>query len=240
MGAGRFPVRGGLTFAMARRTYLERLFPMPPIFQDLAQEWCADQSTLLLKIVWDAYDRLKLEHFDRVPPALDDERKEESFNALLAVTMTRCKSAFAPFDILHEFPEQTSRMGGRANSPHPDIAFSFHNNPRSVWPLEGKVLYSEDDIDAYCAEVAENFLTGRYATFSSEGAMLGYLLGGKADDALKNIARLLQCRLFKHKSFMRHPHRVSSHQRKKLPTSASPLRFQCHHLILVIQATPFA
>lgn len=222
---------------MARRTYLERLFPGSTLFQDLAKEWCADQSAILLRLVWAAYDRLKRDHLDREPILQEDERKEESLNLLLALAIDGCKDKFAPFSVVHEVPEQTAGKGGRAQSPHPDIGFCFYENPRAVWPLEGKILESEHDVLAYCAEVMSNFLTGRYATFSNEGAMVGYLLSGDSRDVFMHIRKGINCRLLRHRVVRDRPHRVSRHAREKLPDPGSPAFFLCHHMILQISSS---
>jgi hypothetical protein len=219
---------------VARRTYLERLFPDSAVFQDLAKEWCADQSALLLRLVWDAYDRLKRDHLDRDPIRGEDERKEESLNLLLFLSIDRCKDRFAPFSVIHEVPEQTAGKGGRAQSPHPDVGFCFYENPRAVWPLEGKILESEHDVTAYCAEVTSNCLTGRYATFSNEGAMLGYLLSGDPNKTFAHIRKGISCNLLRHQVIRDRPHRVSSHSRENLPDPRSPRGFFCHHMILEI------
>jgi hypothetical protein len=142
---------------VARPTYLERLFPDSYAFQELAKEWCADQSALLLRLVWDAYDRLKRDHFEREPIRGEDDRKEESHNLLMTLSIDSCKDKFAPFSVIHEVPEQAAGKGGRAQSPHPDMGFCFYENPRAVWPLEGKVMESEDDVIAYSTEVTSNF-----------------------------------------------------------------------------------
>jgi hypothetical protein len=223
---------------VARRTYLERRFPTPPLFQTLAQEWCADQSASLLRLAWDAYDRLKKDHFEQLPLSHQDERKEETLNQLLALAMDQCKNRFAPFSIIHEVPEQTARKGGRSQSPHPDIGFCFYDNPRAVWPLEGKVLDNDRNVAAYSAEVNANFLTGRYATFSNEGAMIGYLLSGKPDIAFANIELGISSKLSDHNFIRDRAHKVSDHNRGTQPHPGSPIVFLCHHLILEIDTTP--
>jgi hypothetical protein len=204
---------------------------VPALFQDLAKEWCADQSALLLRLVWDGFDRFRRDSFDRELISREDERKEESLNYLLALSIDRCKDRFAPFSVISEVPEQTARKGGQGQSPHPDIGFCAYDNPRAVWPLEAKVLKSEDDVIAYCSEVTTNFLTGRYATFSNEGAMLGYLLTGQPTETFFSIGKLLCCRLADHKTIRNRPHKVSSHMRQNLPDRRSPVEFLCHHLI---------
>lgn len=220
---------------MTRATYLERRWPDARLFQQLAPEWCADHSRLLLALVWRGCDRLVENDLAEVPFSADDEAKEESLNFLLALRINECKSGDEPFYVHPEVPEQAKRKRGRGKSPQPDIGFVLYESPRSVWPLEGKVLNNERDIGPYVEEITGNFLTGRYATFSAEGAMLGYLLRGDPCVTFQCIAMKLGSALEHHPNFPERNHKISPHDREKgwQPRGAS--RFCCHHLLLRIK-----
>ena len=127
-----------------------------------------------------------------VPFSDSDEAKEESLNSLFALRIQQCKSGDEPFGVQHQPPEQTKRKRGKGRSPQPDIGFMLYDYPRAVWPLEGKILAQDQAVGPYVAEIRNNFITARYATFSSEGAMLGYLLHGEPDRAFAAIATRLQ------------------------------------------------
>ena len=219
---------------MTRRTYLERRWPDSPPFQQIARLWCDDQSRLLLDLVWRGYDRLLSEDLDEIPFSADDEAKEESLNYLLTVRIIQCMSGDEPFCVMHQPPEQTRRKRGRGRSPQPDIGFAFYDFPRTVWPLEAKVLTRETDTRPYLKEIKNNFLTARYATFSSEGAMLGYFLQGDPDRIFAAIDAGLQQSTTQHPHFPDRPHRLSSHRRDDTPHPNSPREFTCHHLLLRI------
>ncbi len=220
---------------MTRSTYLERRWPDPPLFQQFAGRWCQDQARLLLDLVWQAYDLLLLQDLSKVPFSDDDEAKEESLNSLLAIWINQCMSGYEPFCIQHQPPEQTKRIRGKGRSPQPDSGFVLRDCKRTIWPLEGKVLAHEQDIGPYLDEINNNFLTGRYATFSSEGAMLGYLLHGNPEQTFAVIGIRLGQTMTPHPHFPGRPHRISSHWRQQAPGSKSPAReFTCHHLLLRI------
>lgn len=216
---------------MTRRTYLERRWSDTPMFQQLAVLWCEGNSRRLLELVWRAFDLLIANDLGAIPFDAKDEAREESLNYLLSVRMDQCKGA-APFHVAHQPPEQTKRQRGKGKSPQPDIGFALYENPRAIWPLEGKVLMHDGDIAPYVAEVEANFITARYATFSSEGAMLGYLVSGDAETVLSGVGDALRCELRPHASFDQRPHRLSNHTRTNLPHRNSPADFVCHHLIL--------
>jgi len=219
---------------MTRLTYLERRWPDSPPFQQVADRWCQDQSRLLLDLVWRGYDRLMSQDLNEVPFSADSEAKEESLNHLLAVRIDQCKNGDAPFYVDHQPPEQTKRKRGRGRSPQPDIGFTLYGHPRTVWPLEGKVLAHETDTGPYLGEINSNFLTGRYATFSSEGAMLGYLLRGNPERTFEVIAAGLRETTMRHPHFLDRPHWISSHRRDDVRHLNSPREFTCHHLLLRI------
>jgi len=222
---------------MTRPTYLERRWPDSPTFQQVADRWCQDQSRLLLSLVWQGYDLLLSRYFNIVPFSGDDEAREESLNYLLTVRIQQCQSGYEPFRVVHQPPEQTRRKRGKGRSPQPDIGFALYDYPRTVWPLEGKILAHERATGPYLKEIKNNFLTGRYATFSSEGAMLGYLLRGDPEQTFLVIAAELRQTPRPHPHFVNRPHRISNHRRDDVPHRNSPREFTCHHLLLRIPTT---
>ena len=222
---------------MTRLTYLERRWPDSPPFQQVASSWCQDQSRLLLDLVWRGYDRLLSQDLNKVPFSGNEEVIEESLNHLLALRIDQCKSGDEPFSVEHEPPEQTKRKRGKGRSPQPDIGFALYNYPRTIWPLEGKVLAHETDTAPYLDEINSNFLTGRYATFSSEGAMLGYFFCGDYGRFFGAIAKKLKPATRQHPHFPDRPHRTTNHRRADTPHRNSPGEFTCHHLLLLIPTT---
>lgn len=222
---------------MTRRTYLERRWPVTPVFQEIAERWCAGQSRLLLGLVWRGYDLLSANDLQKVPFSADDEAKEESLNFRLVVRISQCKSGDEPFCVVHQPPEQTKRKRGRGRSPQPDIGFVLYEYPMSIWPMEGKMVNHEQDVADYLAEIETNLLTKRYATFSREGAMLGYLLKGDPYRTLNHIGNDLDVPLRRHSDFKDRPHRISDHRRNTGLVSGPPDDFVCHHLILKVTTT---
>lgn len=217
---------------MTRKTFLERAWPDTPTFQNIAVQWCAGQSRRLLDLVWRGYDLL-IADLQRTAFDANDEAREESLNYLLCLRINKCVGN-APFYVAHQPPEQTKRKRGGGRSPQPDIGFALYEYPRTIWPMEGKVLMHDRDITPYVDEIKTNFINARYATFSNEGAMLGYLVAGDAESVLSNVSAALGCTLRKHPQFLQRPHRLSDHTRVNLPHRNSPTAFVCHHLILCL------
>ncbi|MBN2025076.1 MAG: hypothetical protein JW809_20025 [Pirellulales bacterium] len=219
---------------MTRLTFIDRRWPDSPPFQQIARDWCQDQSCLLLDLIWRGYDQLLSQDLSEVLFSGDDEAREESLNFLLAIRIDQCKSGDAPFSVVHQPPEQTKRKRGKGRSPQPDIGFVLYAYPRTIWPLEAKVLARETDTGPYLDEINNNFVTGRYATFSSEGAMLGYFFRGNAEVIFAGIAAGLQQTPKPHPRFPDRPHRISGHRRDDVAHPGSPREFTCHHLLLHI------
>jgi hypothetical protein len=215
-------------------TYFKRRWPDSPAFQAIAQRWCADQSRLLLELIWQGYDRLLAQDVNVIPISESDEDKERSLNLLLNLRINECLSGDEPFCVVHEPPEQTKRKGRGARPPQPDMGFVLIDYPRAVWPLEAKVLPDDQAVGPYVAEISDNLITCRYATFSSEGAMLGYLLRGEPERTFAAIATSLAQVLMPHPHFPDRAQRVTHHQRGQIPHPNSPREFTCHHLLLRI------
>lgn len=223
----------GVKAEMTRQTYFERRWPDTPKFQDIAVTWCDDQSHRLLELVWRGYDLLIANDLGKIPFSASDEAREETLNFLLTVRIDQCKGN-APFCVSHQPPEQTKRKRGKGRSPQPDLGFVLYEHPRAVRPMEGKILMHDRDVSAYLLEIESNFIKARYATFSSEGAMLGYLVTGDSLQLLSCISDGLGIQLRDHPRFPRRHHRISEHKRTALPHANSPSDFLCHHLILCL------
>jgi hypothetical protein len=98
-----------------------------------------------------------------------------------------------------------------------------------------KVLETDSDVHDYVKEVRENFLTCRYAPFTAEGALVGYLKAGSPARFLNNIAVTVPCQMKvgwnnppRHHTWSDHPRCVPD-GKDYLPT------VRCHHLILEVR-----
>lgn len=68
--------------------------------------------------------------------------------------------------------------------------------------------------------------------FSSEGAMLGYLLTGTTENVFRNLEAKIPCILAAHPEFPNRPCKMSDHPRPVDIGKPYPTHFRCHHLIL--------
>src|SRR5260370_19631617 len=137
-----------------------------------------------------------------------------------------------PFYIQHGPFERETMALPPAQPPQYDLAFVLYAEERIMWPLEAKVMETPRTVAEYERDVREQFVTCRYAPFSSAGAMLGYLLSRSASDALHNIQVALACKLESVTGFSSRHHRVSSHYRNVPRDKNYPSDFRCHHLVL--------
>lgn len=201
---------------------------MPPQnFVALADRWCHDQSAILLGFVWQAYDIMRIDK-----PFVDGRDLERSITELLELRIHRVMSGDEPFQIQHGSHERETMKAPPAQPPQYDLAFKLNADERIMWPLEAKILETDGSVAEYVEDVREEFLKCRYAPFSSEGAMLGYLLAGASAAAFKNIAEKIPCRFEDHPRFLSRHQKLSRHIRSVPAGKAYPSLFQCHHLIL--------
>jgi hypothetical protein len=149
-----------------------------------------------------------------------------------SIYIERARTGFEPFSIRSEWFELEMREPSPARPKQYDLAFVWSNPPnvRIVWPIEAKVLRSDGSVTEYVNEVISNYLTCRYAPFSSEAGMLGYLLKGIPETAFNNIAIAVPCILSDHPDFSGHHHKISDHDRTIPEGKTYPAKFRCHHL----------
>ena len=222
---------------VARQTYSKRCFPETPEFNAVLRDWKKSGSMVLLTIVWEACDRFHADELARIDCSRDDKDSERDITQLLEPKMHDLMSGFEPFYVQHEAYERESLKAPPARPHQYDIAFVLRRYPRVMWPLEAKVLRTDGQVAEYVNEVECNFLTCRYSPFSSEAAMLGYLLSGDCEIAFANIAQKGKWELRMHEGFAERDHRVSEHGRNVPAGKDYPRHFRCHHMLLRVGAS---
>lgn len=198
-----------------------------PAFLALAAVWTRDQEDVLLGFIWAAYDRMRADM-----PAIDARDLERSITERLEPRIRDVMTGDEPFYIQHGPYERETMAQPPAQPPQYDLAFVWSREERIMWPLEAKVLETPRTLADYVRDVRDQFLSCRYAPFSSGGAMLGYLLSEEAEDALLNIGTSLGCALKAVPAFPSRPHRVSEHHRVVPVGKNYPADFHCYHLVL--------
>jgi hypothetical protein len=201
--------------------------PSDSAFVTLIATWTRDQAEILLRLVWIAYDAMR-----ENMPVIESRDLERSISQLLEPRINAEMTGDEPFYVQHGCFEHETMAAPPAQPPAYDLAFVLRAEERIMWPIEAKVLETPRTLSDYVRDIREEFLTCRYAPFSSGGAMIGYLLSGSAADTLAEIEKRLGCALQTLAAFGAKPHRVS-HHRRTVPTGKNyPVDFRCHHLIL--------
>lgn len=202
--------------------------PVDPAFVALAAQWVGKVENDLIEWVWSGFERLRA-----LSPAFDGRDLERSITQLLTAAIDDVVPGEAPYYVQHSPFERETMLLPPAQPPAYDLAFVLRADPRVMWPAEAKILNSPRALAGYLADIREQFLTCRYAPFSSSGAMLGYLLDGSELETLTNISAQLGVRF--EDAPRRNPprsHRSSVHDRTIPAGKAYPTPFRCHHLIL--------
>lgn len=210
----------------------EARWPETQEFAAVATCWRQNASIVMLGFVWKGYDLLCSEILSKVDITLADEQLERSVTLYLTPRIRRHMSGYEPFHVEHEVDELETRFSPEAKPPCYDIAFILTVNERIMWPLEAKILRTDGAVGPYTKEITGNFLTCRYAPFSGEGAILGYLIAGDPANVFKNIEIKTPCYLDDHLDFGSHAHKTSEHVRSVPAGKLYPINFRCHHLIM--------
>lgn len=216
-------------------TFSQLRYPLP---SDLAQSWRHDAATILLSHVWQGYDLLCEEVLSQIDTREAGRGIETSLTQFLGHRIRRTIDGFAPYFLDPEFNEYETQRTAWGRPPQYDLAFVWYANERYAWPLEAKDLASDSDrsgIREYAGEVNDNFIPCRYAPFSGEAAMLGYLLSGDPETAITNIAAVISpCAMCDYPDFPDRHHKTSDHDRRVPEGESYPAKIRIHHLIMSI------
>ncbi len=218
-----------------RRTILETVQSASIEFKHLAHKWRSDASTLMLGWVWAGYDLLVADILSNADWHVAKDDLEREITQLLEIRIRRSMPPITFCYIQHEPKERETRKPAPAQPPEYDLAFVLYSNERIMWPMEAKILKTDQQVDGYIKDIQNEFLTCRYAPFSDEGAMLGYMLSGYPDRALLKISQDLGVKLTGHRHFLNRDHKVSSHIRLVPKGKPYPIHFRCHHLMMPVK-----
>ena len=202
--------------------------PIDPGFVAAASLWLNASETVMLELVWEAYDVLTAAR-----PYFDLTDLERSITERLEAAIQDQMSGDEPFIVQHGPHERETKLPPPAQPPQYDIAFVFRADPRIMWPLEAKVLEKPGRLSAYISDVTEQYLTCRYAPFSPSGVMLAYLLSGTPDDLFEGISKRLGSALEGSTGLPTRPARISDHVRTVPTNKPYPPSFRCHHLAMI-------
>jgi len=187
----------------------------------------------MIAALWKAIDRLQEEGLTLPEIGNEPVQLERSLCFQLYHALQRLRLTDVPFYPCYEPHEFESIKGGKAEPPQPDLSFHFYESPIELnWPIEAKVLKDAKDTALYLEEISKNLLTCRYAPFSGEAAMLGFLLKDIAALVFADIERKLRCKLEPGSSNPPRDHMISKHVRQVPEGKPYGTRLLCHHLVV--------
>jgi hypothetical protein len=220
-----------------RKTPTELRYSSPPHFGTL-KRWKKDLTSNMFRHVWEAYDLLRSEVISKIDPSKAEDDVERDITMSLERRIRRVMTGDEPYTVQHGPYEEETRKPSPAQPPQYDIAFVMNADERVMWPLEAKVLKA-DTVTAladYLADVRNEYLTSRYAPFTGEGAMVGYLFSGTEDLAFRSIEASLPCTMTHHPDFKARAHKTSDHSRSVPAGKPYSTNFRCHHMMMKIAA----
>ena len=211
-------------------TFTERLYPTPQDFLALTVSWGPDAYLKMVECVWKGYDAFRLRAVHSLTPSLSDNELERDITQSLAQDISDCVDPFSPFMFQSWYREFASRMNPPAQSPEYDMAFVVRDNRQVCWPIEAKVLRTDRSVAPYVRDLKEEYLKCRYAPFSTEGCMMGFLFKGSAKTFFLNISNAIGVPLTPYISLPSRNHNLSDHVRPCCTMGIGT--FRCHHLVL--------
>lgn len=198
-------------------------------------QWPVESVPGILRLIWQAYDRLCESALTTVDILNADLQIERSVSALLhdeiqAILIER--GGFASYVVSHERWEMETLDPARSRRPSQyDICFVWMDQRELKWPCEAKVLKQDTDVRAYVADIRNEFIPCVYGPFSSSGAMLGLLLDGDAENVFASISSELGQSLFGHPEFPDRHHAISNLIRQPRAQKPYPVSFTLHHMV---------
>jgi len=178
---------------MSRRitTIFDHAFPKTPEWDAIADAWAESVVEEMLTLVWGGFDQMKRKILAKVnfnQPLHQLERTLTDAHVTEITLLWKAnRTGFESFLPKHEAWEPSSIASPSAMPPSYDIGFENVNDPRLRWPVEAKVLTRPTDVLRYLGDLRQKYLTGVGAPFSTEGALLGYLIAGQPADTLSAI-----------------------------------------------------
>ncbi|MBL8797701.1 MAG: hypothetical protein JNM56_27630 [Planctomycetia bacterium] len=215
-----------------RQSFSQQIFPTTAEFTGCLKKLRGDGMKVMLGYVWAGFDSFKKEILDKnPPPTRTNTDLERDLTEMLYPYILRTLPAALPYYLLHERKEREKAILGR-QPPEPDLSFVLRANIRVTFPMDAKVLERDAvaTLTDYADTVRNRFLTGGYAPFSKEGAMIAFLLAGSVRTVFQNLAVAIGCTISQRAYIAGRQHRTSSHVRSA--AACQYTRFRCHHMIL--------
>lgn len=224
---------------MSRRivTIYDHAFPNAPEWNAIADAWSSDVVESMLSLVWEGYERMKAKILSKVgftQPLHQLERTLTDAHATEIILLWKAnRTGFESFLPKPEMWEPSSIASPSAMPPSYDIGFENVNDPRLRWPMEAKVLSRPTDVRRYLDDLRLKYLPGIGAPFSTQAALLGYLMDGKVIDAIAAIQSALGVSLKPFRPFAHRMHHTSEHPRS-VPSiqGGATHAFVCHHMVV--------
>ncbi|MDA1053177.1 MAG: hypothetical protein O3C40_22215 [Planctomycetota bacterium] len=213
-----------------RRTFSDIAFAADTDNPDLPVEWAKDVAVQVLEWTWQAFDQLRVKHFQGVDFSQPLDQLERDLTRHhyvdLQIVFHTATEGFCSLFPEREWDEMESRSTSQAKPPAYDFAFVHIEHRRWAWPIEAKVVKTPKTLGKYVNEIHTKFMGGVAAPLVGEAGMIAYLLSGSAEKFLENLEKPLATALEVITEFSSRPHRTSTHPRPTAPT------LRLHHMVM--------
>lgn len=165
--------------------------PMPP---DLAKKIGINGVNEILTVFWESYDDIKSDSTISISATTEEDditqiwyqkivMRWDSRNRATCVALNQV----IPYN---QYSDNTLKKRIGSKAPTIDFCFKDWDTANSYFGAECKNLYENrpDKIVRYVKTGVGNYVTGRYGSQSSEGAIIGYVLSGDIPTAVKELS----------------------------------------------------
>lgn len=154
----------------------------------LGRDWASDNEEVFIGLLLAGIDALHAElNSMKIPGEVTEVERMLMAKLFKHVQSAWRLSSFISFFPHHELPEGASIPAGRGRPPSYDLCFVNYANDAVAWPIEGKVLAAPGKLSDYLDSISSRFLSGKYAPFSTSGAMLAFLTSGVLSEIFDEI-----------------------------------------------------
>lgn len=164
--------------------------PMPP---DLAKKIGVGGVNEILDVLWKGYQEIKNDaSFNIDSSSEEDDITQKWYEKILDIWDSRNRATSIALNGLrpfHQYSDNTMKKRKGSKAPTIDFCFKDWSTDNSYFGAEAKNLYESrpDKIERYVSTGVDNYTTGRYASQSSESAIIGYVLSGKIPDIVNKL-----------------------------------------------------
>lgn len=165
---------------------------------DLARKIGINGVNEVLDVLWRSYHALRNDTSILINESTEeDDITQDWFVKIQMIWDSRNRATSITLNNLipfHQYADNTMKKKKGKKSPTIDFCFKDWSTSNSYFGAEAKNLYKDkhDKVERYITTGIQNYISGRYASQSSESAVIGYVLSGTISEIVKELKAEVQ------------------------------------------------